>query len=66
MPERLQNQCPTMLEEEQLLEEERLDRSKYREFSSRFVLSCFVNTVNLLELPNVQHQVTRMFCRQVA
>ena len=44
-----------MLEEEQLLEEERLDRSKYREFSSRFILSCFV----LLELPSVQHQVTR-------
>ena len=27
------------------LEEERLDRSKYREYSSRFVLYCFVFTV---------------------
>ena len=27
------------------LEEERFDRSKYREYSSRFVLCCFVITV---------------------
>ena len=27
------------------LEEERLDRLKYREYSSRFVLCCFVNSL---------------------